>query len=229
MGEALQRLWLVRHGETQWNKEKRLCGHTDIPLSEEGRRQVRWLAGTLQHEPIDTIYTSDLSRARETAEIIASQHEHTPPIIVSSAWREVSFGAWEGLTYSEIAEQYQDRLDYFTDPEHVSAPEGESLTDVWARLLPALQKLRTHTSENSLLVGHGGMLRVLLCRALGVPLNQQWQWRIDTGSCSILDLLPYTPETADNVPQGILSLLNMHSASVIRQNKQKHVSQGTKD
>jgi len=101
--QKTRRLWLVRHGLTGWNTQQRFCGHSDIPLSARGRVQARWLARRLQEEAIAVIYTSDLARARETAETIASQSTQAVPVKVSTAWREIDFGAWEGLTCAEIA------------------------------------------------------------------------------------------------------------------------------
>src|SRR5947209_19732096 len=87
--QKTRRLWLVRHGLTVWNTQQRFCGHTDIPLSARGRVQARWLARQLQNEAIATVYTSDLARARETAEIIASQRAQAVPVKVSAACREM--------------------------------------------------------------------------------------------------------------------------------------------
>ena len=91
------RLWLVRHGLTEWNTQQRFCGHSDIPLSAQGRVQARWLARRLQEETISTIHTSDLARARETAEMIAGHRTQPLQVRVSAAWREINFGDWKGL------------------------------------------------------------------------------------------------------------------------------------
>ncbi len=184
---GVQRIWLVRHGRTAWNEQGRFCGHTDIPLSVTGRQQARKLALQLQHRPITAIYSSDLSRARETAEIIAKKRPID--IIVSSAWSEVDFGTWEGLTYDEIASSFQEQLGFFMDPEHYAPPQGEMLTGVLQRVMPALREMmqRKHDGE-IVLVSHGGTLRGLLCALLGMPLRNQWQLRIDTGSLNAIDV-----------------------------------------
>src|ERR1700694_2280008 len=90
-----RRLWLVRHGLTDWNMQQRFCGHRDIPLSAQGRAQALWTAEQLLKESISAIYTSDLVRARETAEIIARQRMPAVQIRESVAWREIDFGEWE--------------------------------------------------------------------------------------------------------------------------------------
>lgn len=184
---GVQRIWLVRHGQTAWNEQGRFCGHTDIPLSALGRRQARKLASQLQHRPITAIYSSDMSRARETAEIIPKKRPID--ITVSSTWREINFGAWEGLTYDEIAATFHEQLGFFTDPEHYAPPQGETLTEVLQRVMSALHEIMQHEHEGEIvLVSHGGTLRGLLCALLGMPLRNQWQLHIDTGSLSAIDV-----------------------------------------
>jgi alpha-ribazole phosphatase len=201
-----RRIWLVRHGLTEWNTQQRFCGHSDIPLSAQGRVQARWLARRLQEEKISTIYTSDQARARETAEIIASRRTQAVPVNVSAAWRELDFGAWEGLMYAEIAERFKDHLGFFTDPEQYSPPNGEPLAHVLQRVQAELAVIaRSDTSGDVVIVSHGGPLRVLLCSLLGMPLERQWQLRLDPGSLSAIELLPVQEPLA---PQAILILLN---------------------
>ncbi len=210
-----QRIWLVRHGQTAWNEQQRFCSITDIPLSALGRRQARHLASKLQTRLITAIYSSDMARAKETAEIIVhkinrnegretarvSPTHHTPqhvgetlalslpPIITFPAWREIAFGAWEGLTYSEIAATFPDQLGFFTDPEHIAPPEGESLHNALQRVYPALISIVQQSQSGEIvIVSHGGVLRGLLCSLLGMPLRNQWQLRVDTGSLSAIDV-----------------------------------------
>lgn len=193
-GESTRRLWLVRHGLTAWNTQQRFCGHTEIPLSVPGKLQARWLARQLEGKAIAAIYTSDLARARETAEIIAGQSRQAVAVKVSAAWREMDFGAWEGLTYAKIAEQFKDRLGFFTDPEQYSPPGGESLVQMQQRVQAELRVLASvenvPLAGDLVIVSHGGPLRVLLCSLLGMPLACQWQLRLDPGSLSAIDLLP---------------------------------------
>ncbi len=184
---GVQRIWLVRHGQTAWNEQGRFCGHTDIPLSPFGLRQAHKLASQLQHKPITAIYSSDLSRARETAEIIAKKRLIN--IFFSPAWREIYFGMWEGLTYDEIATSSHEQLGFFTDPEHAAPPQGETLTEVLQRVIPALHEIMQREQHGEIvLVSHGGVLRGLLCSLLGMPLRNQWQLRIDTGSLGAIDV-----------------------------------------
>ncbi|GAC1465219.1 MAG: alpha-ribazole phosphatase [Ktedonobacteraceae bacterium] len=185
----------------------RFCGHTDIPLSMLGRREAHKLASQLQHRPIAAIYSSDLSRAGETAEIIAQKLAYKKDnettnvlretarvslpihIILSSTWREINFGVWEGLTYDEIVTSFNEQLGFFTNPERIAPPQGETLAEVVQRVIPALYEImqRVHGGE-IVLVSHGGTLRGLLCSLLGMPLRNQWQLHIDTGSLSAIDV-----------------------------------------
>ena len=213
-GQSSRRLWLVRHGLTEWNTQQRFCGHSDVPLSERGRVQARWLAGQLQDEALSTIYTSDLERARETAEMIASQSAQALKVKVSEAWREIDFGAWEGLTYAEIAERFKDQLGFFTDPERGSPPGGEPLAQVLQRVQAELAAIAYRDDSpmegDVVIVSHGGPLRLLLCSILGMPLERQWQLRLDPGSLSAIDLLPIDEPSA---PRAILVLLNAQAST----------------
>ncbi|WP_165423353.1 histidine phosphatase family protein [Ktedonosporobacter rubrisoli] len=205
----------MRHGLTRWNSQQRFCGHSDIALSSQGRSQARWLARQLRSAPIGVIYSSDLLRARETAEIIAA--EHAVPLKLSAAWREIHFGAWEGLTYAQISERFVEQTAFFTDPLRYAPPGGETLASLWQRVHSGVQEIMLSDIAASaeqeaagqsdvLIVSHGGPLRLLLCYALGLALEQQWRWRIDPGSLSALDVLVGGEGTSF---QAILSLLDM--------------------
>jgi alpha-ribazole phosphatase len=205
-----RRVWLVRHGLTEWNTQQRFGGHSDIPLSREGRLQARWLARSLRARKIVALYSSDLSRARETAQIIAQAFTPALAVQVSSAWRELDFGAWDGLTYAEIASAFPEQLAFFTDPEKASPPGGESLVQLQQRVLAALAQASTVEPGDLLIVSHGGPLRVLVSSVLGMSLARQWQLALAPGSLSALDLLPVQDVSA---PQGTLALLNVQRFS----------------
>jgi alpha-ribazole phosphatase len=208
-----RRLWLVRHGATLWNSEQRFCGHSDIALSEQGNEQARWLTEFLRAVPIGTIYASDLLRARQTADVIAQSHQHVS-IQTSDAWRELNFGAWEGLTYAQIAERFPDQLAFFTDPLNASPPAGEAFSNLLQRVQTAFLALvheaanQTDQHRDIVLVSHGGPLRALLCCILRMPLERQWQLRLNPGSVSAVEFLPTTDET---IPDATLTLLNVRS------------------
>jgi broad specificity phosphatase PhoE len=210
----VQRLWLVRHGITVWNSEKRLCGHHNISLSEEGQMQADWIAQQLSALHLSAIYTSDLLRAEQTAGYIASQSPSSVSVISSPVWREMSFGDWEGLNYTEIAEQFPQYLAFFTDPMRCTPPGGEAFSALVQRVKDAFGLLvqaisgNNNTKSDIVLVSHGGPLRVLLCWLLSLPFELQWRLSMDHGSLSAIDFVP----GADDVPSTVtLALFNMHA------------------
>jgi len=208
--QKFRRLWLIRHGSTLWNSEQRFCGHSDIPLSSEGKAQARWLARRLHTQPIAKMYTSDLLRAQQTAEVIAAQCSQSVQIITTPSWREIAFGAWEGLTYEQITQQFPASLSFFSDPLSASPPDGETLQTLAQRVRQAFIELvhRDSLSEDGdiVLVSHGGPLRVLLSMVLGMALEQQWRLNLAAGSLSAIDFLPIIDDT---VPIATLALFNV--------------------
>jgi 2,3-bisphosphoglycerate-dependent phosphoglycerate mutase len=156
----LTEILLVRHGETDWNRDGRFQGWADPPLNERGREQARALARTLAGERIDAVYASDLRRARETAEILAEPHG--APVVVDADLREIDVGSWSGLTRAEIEER-------FPGADH---HDGESREAHQARVVAAVERLaRDHPGERILLVSHGGSLRALRRHSIGEPLH----------------------------------------------------------
>jgi alpha-ribazole phosphatase len=176
------RLYLVRHGQTDWNLNHRFQGQTDVPLDPTGEEQARRIAQRLSSVPIDAVYSSDLTRAVQTAETIAGHHRLK--VIPDQRWRELAFGAWEGLTYQEIKSMAPDLIEKWqTDPLQAAAPGGETLLQLAARVQSALDDLRTrHADQTVLLALHGGPIQVLLCLALGVDLSRYWQFSISSAS-----------------------------------------------
>lgn len=147
-------LLLVRHGETDWNRDRRVQGHTDVPLNDEGRRQARALSATLAGQAVAAVYSSDLARASETATIIAEPYGLE--VTKVAALREKHFGTWEGLSDVEVLTRYPDA--------HVTGwGDGESTDDMAARVLHAVQEIGAeHPGEAVVVVTHGGPLRALL-------------------------------------------------------------------
>lgn len=212
--QYVQRLWLVRHGATAWNLERRFIGHSDIPLAPIGRTQARWVGRRLRLERIRAIYSSDLQRAHETATIIAEQCSLQRSVTPSSAWREMFFGDWEGLAYAQIADQYKHHLGFFSNPINHSPPGGEPFLQLVQRVQTAFTQLAQDAAKETdptsqgdiVLVSHAGVLRALLCSLLGIPLERQWQLRLDHGSLSAIDFLPAAEDVATTVS---LVLLNV--------------------
>jgi broad specificity phosphatase PhoE len=166
----MRRILLARHGETEWNALGRLQGHTDVPLNENGRAQARALAAELAGAGIAAIVTSDLSRARETGQIVAAVLGLGQPAI-EPALRERRFGVFEGLTRDECAVRHPDAWRAWQ--ERAGAPEGAELQALAvARIAEALARIAAGEGGPALVVSHGGVMRLWLMDVLGeaVPL-----------------------------------------------------------
>jgi len=163
-------VYLVRHGEVEHAAEGRFFGHTDVPLSATGRRQVERLARELAEEPVEAVYASDLLRARHSAGPLAAARGLAPVLV--PGLREVAMGRWEGLTFREIrTREPESAARWLADPVGFPFPDGESLADLRARIVPALTAiLARHPGRRIAVVAHGGVNRVLLGEALGLPL-----------------------------------------------------------
>ena len=163
-------VYLARHGETSWNREGRWQGHTDIELNEEGRAQARTLGERLRGRDIGLIHTSDLARARETAETVAAVLG-VADVVVDRALRERSFGIFEGLTRRECELHHpQHWANYRADPSRVP-PGAESQHALAERMHHAVTRAvaARHAADDApvLVVSHGGSIRALLARATG--------------------------------------------------------------
>jgi alpha-ribazole phosphatase len=165
------RVYLIRHGEVEGAGTPRYNGHADVALSERGISQYHELRRRLSGFGIKACYTSDLSRCVTGAGIICKQFGIEP--VLKRELRELNIGIWERMTWAEIIEKYpeewQARLD---DLVNYRVPEGENLLDLAGRALPAVREIvERHRGEEVLIVGHGGMNRIVLLDAIGAPLS----------------------------------------------------------
>lgn len=170
-------IYLVRHGETAWNTERKYQGRSDVPLSELGIMQAKQLAARFEAIPLSAVYASDLTRAFQTAEIIARPHNLEVGILPE--FSEINFGEWEGLSASEIESRYG--ADYYqqwlNDPGNVPIPGGETLQSVLSRTLTGINRLfHCHQGETVLVVTHGGNIMALGCYINGEPLSSFWNY-----------------------------------------------------
>ncbi len=170
----LTKLYLIRHGEIEGAETKRYKGHTDVPMSDNGENQIKAMSDYLAQnggEGINALYTSDLSRAVKSAEIIA-EPLGLKPIIVEGL-KERNFGKWEGKSYDEVAAQYPDAFKAWANsPLEFSPEEGESTVDLRERVLDAFNPIiEKHKEEDIAVVAHGGTNRVIICQLLGIPLE----------------------------------------------------------
>lgn len=182
-------LLLTRHGQTPWNTEMRIQGKTDIPLSEAGRLQAACFAERLSSQRIDFVYTSPLSRAMETARILAAPHGLSP--VSAPLMLERDFGSWEGLPYAELKERFPaEAAQWEQDPAEYVPPGAEPLANVMQRCLSFLELLhQTHAYEETLLiVGHSVPLRLLIATLIGLPAARLHSIKLDNTSYTKLHL-----------------------------------------
>lgn len=168
------RIYLTRHGETEWNKEGLLQGKSDVKLSAEGIHQAHLLANYLLSHKFDVVYSSDLSRAVETAEILAAKFNL--PVNTTPYLREVNFGDWEGESISDLAKEHPKSFGrFFTAPERCHPPNGETFLEAQARVMIALRNIiAEHDNQNVLIVAHGAVNRLIIGAALDMPIHKMW-------------------------------------------------------
>lgn len=155
-------IYLVRHGQTEWNVEHKLQGHQDSPLTELGIKQAQWLGESIQNESIDIIYSSSSLRARKTAELIRDIREIE--IIESEDLREINLGIWEGKRQEEVKKLHPEQFQYFwTDPEKFHVESSETFQDVLKRAINNLhQIISTYQGKSILIVTHTVVVKLLM-------------------------------------------------------------------
>ena len=170
----MTRIFLIRHGETDWNKTKKLQGNSDVKLSAQGIRQAKLLAEHAPFEHVAAIYSSDLSRAFATAQILAEKFNL--PVIKIPDLREMNYGDWEGNLISElIAATANGFENFFTAPENCTPPNGETFSQCQARVMNALKKIiAAHENQNVAVFSHGAAIRLTICAALEIPIHKIW-------------------------------------------------------
>lgn len=193
---ARSEVWLIRHGESEGNSGGRLQGQADFPLSALGARQARSLAERLRGERFAALYTSDLGRARATAEALGNVLGLVPG--VDAGLREIDIGAWSGLTAEEIDARFPEEWalwQHRRDPAHRRGG-GESYIDLQCRIVPVVERLaRRHAGERILVVSHGGSINAYLCHLLGLPLDAMW--RLTQENSAISRVLPFVNPNRD--------------------------------
>ena len=186
-------LLFVRHGETDWNAQERIQGHTPTSLNERGRQQAALVAERLASVPLTAIYSSDLPRARETADAVAAHHNL--PVQMETGLRERSFGQWEGLTAQDLERDWAQAWQEWKSvgDAELAPPGGEAWAEVQTRFLPALRRILAahHNSDDTVLIaGHGGSLRLAVLFALDAPLVMLRRLRLDNTSVTRIDFPP---------------------------------------
>jgi len=209
-------LYLIRHGETEGSGVKRYKGSIDVPLSENGQRQIEQVAEYLNgsnssystYTGLNAIYCSPLSRAIKSAEIIAAPHGLKP--IVMNDLRERSFGIWEGMSFTEIKERYPEEFNaWANNPLKYSPVDGENTLELRDRVISALNNIMGNhnglkgtvpdlsrqvgiesglsPASNIAIVAHGGVNRVILCHIMGIPLENIFRLEQDFAAINIIE------------------------------------------
>lgn len=181
-----QRLFLIRHGETLFNRAKRYCGITDATLTSKGTKQAKVLRGKFRRIRIDAIYTSPLRRTCQTARLAFGSKMPLQPV---SALKELNFGKWEGLTLKQIINKYPTRANHWLkQPFKTKIPQGESISYLKNRVMGFIRQLITNQKHyrNIALVTHSGPIRVIISEILG--LGPRGYWHINPRLASVTKL-----------------------------------------
>lgn len=201
-GHQGPRLLLVRHGETDWNRQKRFQGLIDVPLNDAGRVQAQQAREFLKSVPLDFAVSSPMLRPKETAEIIL-QHHPDLSLDLPEPLREISHGLWEGKLEGEIRQLYPNELQQWQQaPETVQMPEGENLQQVWERAIAAWTDIVTTAASRfdrpsvGLVVAHDAINKAILCHALGLGPEHFWNFKQGNGAVSVIDY----PNGPDHLP-----------------------------
>jgi broad specificity phosphatase PhoE len=179
---------LVRHGETAWNRTRRLQGRTDTTLSAEGIGEAKNLSDALSSVPLSAIYCSPLSRSRQTAEILGTPHGLTPQ--AKDAFLEIDYGSWEGKSTDHLRENFpEDFNKWMTQPTDVHIHDAEDLRSVRKRVVDGFMEILNENDANVIaVVGHGGVNRVLLLSLLNADLAAFWRIRQDNVCVNLIEV-----------------------------------------
>lgn len=173
----MKTLYIVRHGETEWNKIGRYQGITNVPLNENGIAQAKACGNALKDVHFDRILSSDLSRALVTAETIRGNRQLE--IKTDERLREINFGDWEKLLFTEIEERWPGLIDQmYRRPDIVKVPNGESFQEVQDRAWSAVSDFlnENNKDETILITCHGGTIRTILCKLLDISISHCWNF-----------------------------------------------------
>lgn len=184
------RFFLIRHGETDWNREGRFQGQRDTALSEKGRAQARKAASALAAHKFEGVVSSPLARALDTAREICAKGGQDLSVEIIEGLTEINHGDWEGLLASEVRERWNERLTlWHSAPETVTmpGPGGESLEDVRARSVAEVEKIAARYTGDVAAALHDAVIKVLLCHYLGAPLSSFWRFQIANCSLTIIE------------------------------------------
>lgn len=178
-------LYMMRHGAIKAAKEKRFVGQIDPPLGPDGRQQSERLGLQLRDISFSRVWCSDLKRAYETAAIVC--RDRGLEIQPAPELREINLGQWDGMAMSQIREQFPDLWQARgEDIGDFRPPGAESFADLQQRVVPFIRRIAAESAGNTLIVTHAGVIRVLLCQVLGMPLSQLFRIHLDCGGITLI-------------------------------------------
>jgi len=182
---------LIRHGDTEWNEKKIFRGRIDIGLSSKGKAQAKVIGKVLSKIQVDAVYSSPLSRAYETARIIASFQD--VQVNTLDGLTDICFGQWEGLSWREVKDRYPFIFaKWLKDPHKIKIPDAEDLSDVRKRAVSVLHKIADiHINQKVVIVSHGAVNKLLLCEVLDLPDSHFWRIKQDNGAINIFKYTTY--------------------------------------
>lgn len=197
------RLLLVRHGETEWNRQGQFQGQIDVPLNEHGREQARKAAEFLKGVELNFAVSSPMLRPKETAEIIL-QHHPDVPLTLEDGLKEISHGLWEGKYEREIETSFPGLLTQWkTAPEAVQMPEGENLQQVWERARITWRSIVASMTGTGIVVAHDAVNKAILCLLFDLGPEHFWSFKQGNGAVTVIDY----PKGVDGAP--VLQAMNI--------------------
>jgi 2,3-bisphosphoglycerate-dependent phosphoglycerate mutase/probable phosphoglycerate mutase len=182
-------VYLVRHGQTRYNLERRYQSGSDVPLTGYGRLQMAAVAERLRRIPFTAAVVSPAARTRELAAAVLAGRPQVP-LLLDGRWAETNHGRWEGLTYREVLARFPDEARArWSQGSEGRAEGGESLAEVSRRVVAGWQALLQEQRGGRLLVAtHATPIQLVLCACFGLEASEHWHWRIDLGSVTCLDV-----------------------------------------
>ena len=192
-GKPTCRILLFRHGETVNSKEVCFNGHYDVELSERGKKQFQQWAEILKQENFKAIYSSDLKRTRNSAQFIAKKHGLEP--VSYPELRELSFGTWEGMSFSEVEATYPGQMKIRMESVTTfQADGGETYPQLQTRVIPKFEEIvARHPNDQIVMVCHGGVNRVILSHLLGIPIDKIFRIHQDYAALNIIQYYEKEP------------------------------------
>ena len=180
-------VYLIRHGQTDWNKEEIFRGRADVPLNDHGRDEAMALSGYLEGVNVDACYSSPLGRARETAEIIA--RPHSLDVNIDDGIIDVDYGEWQGFSEAKARKNYAETYQRWLErPHHIKFPGGESLSAVRKRSLASLEVIRAGYPDGVVfVVAHRVVTKVVMCAVLGLGNAAFWRIRQDNCAFNVIE------------------------------------------